>query len=325
MILPMPDDLYPQELRTLITRGYGRMHRRLAAGAPTLAGHVETWMRSLSRGAGGRVGGCGGGTAPAAYFTHPNAFPMLLLPWWLEEVIGHSPDRAFQGDVVYSTLNGYYFVRMIDDLMDREPHPGSQVLPALIFFHTEFQRAYPRWFPADHPFWDSFTEASLSAAETASKDAGLTEIDRVQFLATSARKIAGARIPIAAVCHRYGRPDLLGPWLAVVDLLGRWHQMLNDIQGWNRDLDHGRHTYFLSEGTRRKGQASISEWVVADGLAWGFGELDAWMRELLDAAQQLDCPPLMAYLEGRRDDIVTLQERLMPGLAALRDLAAALR
>src|SRR6266516_2742137 len=132
----MEEDLYPAELRSLLKRGYGQMHRRLAAGAPTLAGHAEAWMGSLS----GRAGGTGG-AAPATYFTHPKAFPRLQLTWWLEEEIARSHDRAFQGDVFYSTLNGYYFVRMIDDLMDREPHPGSEVLPALIFFHTEFQRA----------------------------------------------------------------------------------------------------------------------------------------------------------------------------------------
>jgi hypothetical protein len=309
------EGLYPSDLRGLITRAYGRMHRRLRAGAPTLAGHAEAWMRSMSP----------NGT-PSTYFTHPKAFPMLLLPWWLEESIAGSHDAAFEGDVVYSTVNGYYFVRMIDDLMDREREPGSELLPALIFFHTEFQRAYHRWFPAGHPFWEAFVDASLAAAETASKDAGLVEITREQFLATSARKTAGARIPIAAVCHRYERQDLLAPWFAAVDLLGRWHQMLNDIEGWNRDLDHGRQTYFLSEGARRKGpEVSISEWVVADGLTWGFRELDVWMGELQNAARHLDCSLLTAYLQGRGDELVTLQARLMPGLAALRDLAAVLR
>ena len=308
--------LYPADLSALITRAYARMRRHLRAGAPTLAGHAEAWMRSLAS----------DGAEPSTYFTHPKAFPMLLLPWWLEESIAGAHDLAFHGDVVYSTLNGYYFVRMIDDLMDREREPGSEVLPALIAFHTEFQRAYHRWFPANHPFWESFVAASLAAAETASKDAGLTEIDRAQFVATSARKTAGARIPIAAVCHRSQRPDLLGPWFALVDLLGRWHQLLNDIEGWSRDLDHERQTWFLSEGARRKDpEASISEWVVADGLAWGFGELDRWMRELLDAAGELDCPPLLAYLELRQNEFVNMRERLMPGLAALKDLAAALR
>ena len=49
------------------------------------------------------------------------------------------------------------------------------------------------------------------------------------------------------------------------------------------------------------------------------------MRELLDAAGELDCPPLLAYLELRQDEFVNMRERLMPGLAALKDLAAALR
>jgi hypothetical protein len=47
-----------------------------------------------------------------------------------------------------------------------------------------------------------------------------------------ARKVVGASIPIAAVCHRYDRSELLAPWSAFVELLGRWHQMLNDPAVW---------------------------------------------------------------------------------------------
>src|ERR671919_2765727 len=133
-------DLYPADLLDLVSRAFARIRRRLRDGAPTLSVHALGWMRSLA------------GTAPPqAYFTHPNAFPMLLLPWRLEESVRGLPDRAFHRDVVYSTLTGYYFVRMIDDLMDRDHPPGRAVLPALIFFHTEFQLAYHRHFPYGHP------------------------------------------------------------------------------------------------------------------------------------------------------------------------------
>ena len=59
-----------------------------------------------------------GGAEPEAYFLHPEAFPMVLLPWWLESTIHEPPARGFQRDIVYSSVSGYYFVRMIDDLMD---------------------------------------------------------------------------------------------------------------------------------------------------------------------------------------------------------------
>jgi hypothetical protein len=309
------DDLYPAELRNLVRRAVARMERRLHEGAPTLSVHAMAWVRSLS-----------GGGPPETYFMHQRAFPMLLLPWWLESGIRGAPDRPFHGDVVYSTVTGYYFVRMIDDLMDRETPPEPPVLPAMIFFHTEFQLTYQRWFAQADPFWSALAAASLAAAETASQDTGLLGIDREQFVAISARKIAGAKIPIAAVCHRYGRPDLLGPWSRFVDVLGCWHQMLNDIQGWSRDLERGRRTYFLSEAASRAGgSASVAEWVIEDGLRWGFAQLDGWMDKLLAVGGELDCRPLVVYLERRRADLAAERRSLASSAPALRRLASVLR
>lgn len=309
------DDLYPPELRDLVGRAFSRMRRRLGRGAPTLSVRAQEWMRSLA-----------GDVALDSYFTHPQAFPMLLLPWWLETEIRGVPDGAFHGDVAYSTLNGYYFVRMIDDLMDREASPGSSVLPVLIFFHTEFLLTYHRHFPYGHPFWDQLAKASLLAAETASRDADLPQIDRAQFLEISARKIAGAKIPIAAVCHRYERPELIAAWSDFVDLLGCWHQMLNDMRGWQRDVSHGRSTHFLSQATLRGDSVgSIAEWVISEGLPWGLAQLDAWMLQLLAAARELACPSLIAYLEQRRRSLETESEGLMTRLVALDTLASELR
>lgn len=222
-------------------------------------------------------------------------------------------------------MTGYYFVRMIDDLMDRDRPPPAAALPALIVLHTEFQRAYHRYFPHAHPFWDDLSAASLESAETASKDAGLSVIGPEQFIDTSARKIAGAKIPIAAVCHRYERPDLLSRWHTLVDLLGRWHQMGNDILGWSRDLEAGRRTYFLSEGAARAGEwRHVSEWVLVDGLAWGRSKLDGWMQELQGEAAGLDCEPLAEYLRQRRRMADEEWEAIVPTIPALRRLATAL-
>jgi hypothetical protein len=321
------DDAYEPALRDLVERAFSRMDRRLGAGAPTLSAHVQAWRQTLS------------GTAPAAgYFLHERAFPMLLLPWWIEAGIRDggvggsagqsgpdSPDPAFHADVVYSTLTGYYFVRMIDDLMDHERPPAAEVLPALIFFHTEFQGAYRGHFPDGHPFWATFEAASYASAEAASRDAGLGDVDRARFERISARKISGGKVPISAVCHRYGRADLLEPWFAFVDLLGCWHQMLNDMLDWNRDLEQGRTTYFLSEASRQAPTLSTAEWVVSAGLAWGLAQLEAWMTELLRAARELDRPPLVAYLEGRQATVAREWQAIAGSLEAITRLARVLR
>lgn len=308
-------DFYPAELGDLVRRAVRRSQRRLRGEAPTLAGHALGWQRRLA-----------GGAEPEVYFLVPEAFPMVLLPWWLESTIHGAPALGFQRDVVYSTVSGYYFVRMIDDLMDGERPAPAAVLPVLTFFHAEFQQTYYRYFPHGHSFWEACRSATLASAEMASRDAGLTVIDLARFVEISARKIAGVRIPIAAVCHRYERTDLLEPWFALVDVLGRWHQMLNDIRGWSRDLNAGRRTYFLSEASARVGSnGSIAEWVISEGLPWGAAQLDEWMAELLELADGLGSAQLTTYLEGRRRMLAVELAALEPGLAALRRLAAAMR
>jgi hypothetical protein len=307
------DDLYEPDLRALVEDAFSRLDRRLEAAAPTLAPNARAWMRSLS------------GAAPAeTYFLHERAFPMVLLPWWLAAGLEGRPDLAFHGDVVYSTLNGYYFVRMIDDLMDREQPPASAAMPAMIFFHTEFQGSYRPYFRNGHPFWEAFERASFLAAETASADAGVDEIDAAWFTRVSARKIVGAMVPIAAVCHRSERADLVEPWSGFVDLLGCWHQMRNDMLDWYRDLAQGRRTYFLAEAARQAPALSAAEWVLSDGLPWGVARLDDWMAQLLDTAAGLGCPPLVTYLEGRHRAATQQWDGLAQDLEAIRRLASSL-
>ncbi|MEO7203668.1 MAG: hypothetical protein ABIZ52_01510 [Candidatus Limnocylindrales bacterium] len=272
-------------------------------------------MSSLSRGA-----------PLARYFTHPRAFPLLLLPWWLEGSIRASPSREFQRDLVYSSVNGYYAVRLIDDLMDGDKPPPREVIPALQFFHTEFERTYTRYFPFDHPFWEAFIDGWVAGADAASRDAGLEMIDEERFVQISAKKTVGARVPLAAVCHRYGRTELLEPWYGFVELFGAWHQMLNDMVGWNGDLDAGRTTYFLSQArASTRSTDSIAEWVVGEGLSWGRSQLRAWMDKLAVAARGLECPPLVAYVAERQTAIEVEWQRLIPDLAALSRLASVMR
>jgi len=280
-----------------------------------LATHARAWMRALSR-----------GDAPEEYFLRVQGFPVVLLPWWLDARIGEARSMVFQRDVIYSTINGYYFVRLIDDVMDADQPVSPAVLPALTFFHSEFEQAYFRYFPSGHPFWTDFTQISLTSSEMASVDAGLAEIDRDSFLAVSARKVAGAKVPIAAICHRHGRVDLLEPWFALVDALGRWHQMLNDIQGWSRDLQRGHRTYFLCQAERRAGSRdAVAAWVVHEGLGWGIAELEVWMNEVDAASRRLGCPPLDAYLAERRRLLARDWQALEANLDTLRELAAAFR
>jgi hypothetical protein len=307
-------DAYPAPLRSITAAAVERLGTRLSGMAPTLGEHANRWMRSLA-----------GDAPPERYFLHPRAFPAVLLPWLADKAIRGKPSAAFQRDVVYSTVAGYYFVRLIDDVMDGEA-VSPPAIPLLIVLHAEFEQAYHRHFPAGHPFWDDLARSSYQAAETASRDAGQQRITRGHFLASSARKVAGAKIPIAAVCHHAGRPELVAPWSDFVDLLGRWHQMLNDMLGWSRDLQRGTPTYFLSEAADRAGpDGSIAEWIVNQGYGWGIDQLQPWMGELKASARDLGSPSLVRYLEGRDRTLLATWQNLREEMGSLQRLAHSLR
>jgi hypothetical protein len=306
------DDPYPPQLRALVATAFERLEAQLRDATPVLAEHLLAWARRLP------------GDEPAErYFTDARAFPMLLLPWWLEATISAEHDLAFQSDVARSTISGYYFVRLIDDLMDGDRAVPGPVLPALIVLHAEFQAAYQAWFAAQHPFWGDFHAASDAAAETASRDAALESVDLEAFERIAARKISGALVPLAAVAHRHGRPDVLPPWSAFVDRLGRWHQMVNDTLGWTGDLARARPTYLLSEARRRRPGAPAA-WIIGPGLEWAHDRIERWMEELLAVADTLAAPPVRSYLEARRLDLDEQWAAMMQTVGTIRAAEATL-
>ncbi len=299
--------MYDPPLTTLITSAVTRLQADMHAAAPGMAEQVSTWMQALA-----------GSTSPAAYFMHPAAFPALLLPWWLEQSLSGQPDLAFQADLAYSTINGYYAIRLADNLMDGHATVELPLLPALNFFQTHFQHAYYPYFPAGHPFWDFFKATWFHSAEVTLLDAQLTGLTLAQFEQIAAQKSCAAKIPLAAVCCRYERTDLLTAWSRLVDLMGCWHQFLNDVFGWQRDLERRTATYFLSEAERRRqGDESVLAWVVREGFGWGATRAQGWMVALQALAQELGSPELVAYLQSRVAMARQQQEEVAAGLQSM--------
>ncbi|MCK6629872.1 MAG: hypothetical protein L6R45_32445 [Anaerolineae bacterium] len=304
--------MYDAQLSNLISTALARLQSEMAGAAPVMTQHVTRWMEHLA-----------GSIPPEHYFKHPQAFPSLLLPWWLEKSLREMPDLDFQADLVYSTINGYYAIRLADNLMDGHATVEYQLLPALNFFQTEFQAAYQPYFAAGHPFWDFFRAAWFHSAEVTLQDALLTELDAVQFEQIAAQKTSAARIPLAAVCHRCGRIDRLEPWSRLVDLLGCWHQFLNDLFGWHRDDARRTATYFLSEAERRRRpNEPVLSWVAREGFGWGIEQAQGWMSALQALAQELESPELVAYLEAREEMLQRQATETSAGLVALRKLAS---
>ena len=306
--------MYDDTVRDTIIAAIIRIEARMAQTVPFMAKHISTWTRDLS-----------GSAQPADYFLHPLSFPMLLLPWWVEKACRSGPDLPFQSELAYSTTCGYYYIRLIDNAMDGDTDMDLELLPALSFFHSQFQFAYQRYFPANHPFWDHFHDIWLHAAESAMQDATLPSSDRAQFTQIAAQKVCAAKIPVVAVCYRRRRPDCIRAWFQVVDTLGCWHQMLNDLLDWHKDMGHHNQTYFLSEaGRRRATDEPVSTWVVREGFAWGCDILHTWMAELKEMAQHLQSPDLLAYLEARDTLFAERKAQVQAGFQNMARLLAAL-
>lgn len=233
------------------------------------------------------------------YLAHPEAMPLLALPWWLEKSVRGEADTEFQTGLMTSSAHGYFFIRMLDDLMD-----GHEVdracLPALHLFSFHFQSIYSRYFPARDPFWEYFERSLASTAEAVSADFGLRQISSQDFLTITARKSSAALIPIAAVCSRYCRFDLLPKWEEFLTLFSRWHQMRDDIVDWSEDYEGGHSTWILTEAQAGKAPGeTVPVWMGRTGLAWAYDVMAGWMREIRAAAGGLSSSELIGYLDAR--------------------------
>lgn len=275
--------------------------------APTAAAALLSWAARLS--ATGE---------PRDYFDGGRSV-LFVLPWWLEKRIQSTPNLQFQEQLVESTVSAYYFVRLIDNVMDENAVEERALLPLLGMLHANYVRIYARLFPADAPFWDLFDRYWSATAEAAMLEKTLGSVSTDEFVTVAARKTSGIKIPLAAVCCRYDRLDLLDPWCAFYDRLARWQQMADDTFDWVHDRRHGNVTYFLAEGGRQKRPGeSVSGWVVRRGFAWAMAGLADDMCDLRRQAEQLASPELVRFLEYRDAD---LRERGIELTSMLKDVA----
>ncbi len=281
--------------------------------APFLSREVSHWIRQISPDG-----------DPCAHFTHVRMFPILRLPEWLVDTLAGKPDPEFEQALMHSSVNGYYYIRLTDDVMDgdRDHKLEVSILPVAGFFCSQFQSFYQIHFPPKHAFWQSFRELWIASCENAAHDSSLRTVSWSDFERVSSRKYSAAGIPVTAACYYYDRPELIAPWLEFTHALARWSQMVDDVLDWHSDRRDQRATYFLSEGERRKRAGeSVDQWVVREGCAWGFEILEQWMGGMRTGAAELGSTGLQAYL-GQREIWLQGQKTVMlNGYAAVSRLA----
>lgn len=305
--------IYQPELVELIRSGVASALERMRASMPGIGEELAEWAARLTRGEG----------EPAFYFMHPEAFPLLFLPWQMEVAIQGKADRERQALYIEAAVHGYYFVRLIDNVMDHEEGPERRLLAAAGYFMHRFERACAVELPPGHPFWAEFEPLWFGGLESAIRDAGQSTVDEQGFLAVAARKVYAGRLPLASLAHIHNRPDAGLLWARLHDRLGAWHQLQNDLFDAARDEQRGIVTWVTSEAQRcRRSEETMLAWIAREGFAWGLGVLDGWMRELQKLAADLGSPDLLRYLEWRDSRLRRRAASLKKGMEGIATLFA---
>jgi hypothetical protein len=304
--------LHDDQLQKLVSDACARIHAKLTRHAPFLGEQVRGWMAQLSP------------TGNASdYFLLPRMFPLLRLPLWVAKSFAAEAESEFLADVIYSTVNGYYYIRLLDNLMDGHGTNELEILPATAFFHTEFQATYQKYFEAAHPFWEMFRSAWFSASDAVTHEFNLDCIREAEFEGITVAKLAGARIPLAAVGFRYGTAQQMRSWEEFALALARWSQMEDDLFDWHHDLQHDKTSYFLTEANRRKGPDTVDAWVIREGFQQGVETLQRELSALRDLVGPLNSPDLIRYLDLRETILEGQKTRIREAFDVLRAVAAA--
>jgi hypothetical protein len=280
--------LHDDQLQELVSDACARIQSELTRHAPFLAEQVRGWTAQLSA----------TGLAPD-YFLQPRMFPLLRLPLWAAKSLAAESDSEFLADVIYSTVNGYYYIRLLDNLMDDHGTIELKILPATAFFHTEFQATYQKYFEAAHPFWEVFRSAWFSGSDAVTQEFNMDRIGEADFERITVSKLAGARIPLAAVGFRNRTGQSMQRWEQFALALARWSQMEDDLFDWHHDLRHRKTSYFLTEANKRKGFDTVDAWVIREGFQLGLETLQRELSALRDLARPLTSPDVASYLDLR--------------------------
>lgn len=283
--------MYDREFSALIESAFTRLRVEAQRSGGYLGEHIITWVESVYP-----------TDKPEDAFMEEGAYPLLLLPWYAERTFHPEPDLEFQSELVYSTINGYYYIRLLDNIMDGHGAEKPSLLLILSFFHTQFQSPYMRYFGYENPFWDLFREFWMHTAEVTKRDTELIDIDFNTFISVCAQKTCAVKIPLGAVFHHNNQHERIEAWSRFVDLFGCWHQMGDDMNDWVKDSRQATNTYFLSQARRQKRpDEPILDWVIREGFQWGLELMDRWMVELQESARGMGSPELLSYLDLRKE------------------------
>jgi hypothetical protein len=229
------------------------------------------------------------------------AFPHFVLPYWISPPRARIGDAGFQSDVLYSTISGYYSIRLSDNIADNDcPRELRRFTPCAAYFDSEFIRPYTKYFSTSHEFWNLFDRFWAQQAESSCADSLLKDVDESSFASLSSKKFTAAKIPVSAIHFRYRElGDSLDRWLRFVDCLGDFAQFNNDFFDWNHDSKHKITTYLSSESKRRAPGENVTTWFLKEGFDWGVAELKARFEVVRTESEALGTKEVLDWTIAR--------------------------
>jgi hypothetical protein len=303
----MPADPDPV-LQELVSNALLRFEANLDAALPRAAQQLRQHLQRVP-------------TKPEHFFAARN-FPHFLLPWWFSPAAEREADVEFQTDLMYSSISGYYAIRLCDNIADNDSPPALRSLaPCTLYFDSEAIAPYRTYFPTTHAFWKSFESFLAGQAEASAADSLLEDVDAESFESLSSKKFTGTKIPMSAVRWRY--PCLessFDQWLQFIDCLGSFAQFNNDFFDWRHDSQHGITTYVTSESRRRAPGESVATWFLKEGFDWGVEALKWRFDDVTLQGRGLGNEAVQDWLTARGRTLEDDIGKLRSGLILLKTL-----
>jgi hypothetical protein len=248
-------------------------------------------------------------------------YAWLLLPEWLSTrlaLASSSAERRFLADVQWAQYALFLFVRIHDDLVDRQAR-SSWLIYAADRYLVESETAFARH--VSTAFWPLFRTLVRQTLD------GIAEADALQrgvrtpraaLLDAYTRVSSIFKAASAAVLMRHGRLRLLPRAARFQDHLAVASQILDDLVDLDDDLADGRRNYVASAlaGSARPGPrgrrglaATMARRILADdALAPILDEVDRRLQAAARAIAPLHLARANRHVAGLRGRVEALRQ-----------------
>ena len=202
------------------------------------------------------------------YFMHLGAFPTLELPIVANEELGGVMSKHDLIQLGKHSVFGYLSIRIMDDVMDAGGNCAA--IEYLPLCHDLYYRFSSHYQSSAH-----FNELHERTIFETMKERQLGDISLDNFINSSSKKVALARLPLNIVLERGSRS---GEFDRFFDLLSCAHQMQNDFFDWERDFRDHQSTHFISYLKAVGGVNYMN--VIRHGLSYYKKTMSCWFKEM---------------------------------------------